>query len=99
MTAIGTRPIRHIALVGTGTIGVSFTAYFLARGYSVSATDPAQDAEAKLRQYLERVWPQLREIGATALAAPSAAIRNQDRLDVDAVATWARTDFMFAGSL
>ncbi len=72
MTVIGKNPIKHIALVGTGTIGSGFAAHFLARGYSVSATDPAPGAEAKLTQYLARVWPQLREIGATSLSGPPA---------------------------
>ncbi|MFO0995818.1 MAG: 3-hydroxyacyl-CoA dehydrogenase NAD-binding domain-containing protein [Alphaproteobacteria bacterium] len=70
MTAIAKGPVKHIALVGTGTIGAGFAAHFLARGYEISATDPAPGAEAKLAQYLARVWPQLREIGATDRADP-----------------------------
>lgn len=66
------RKIKRIALVGTGTIGASFCAHFLARGYDIVATDPAPGAEAKLRAYVERIWPQLRETGATRLAAAPA---------------------------
>jgi 3-hydroxyacyl-CoA dehydrogenase len=64
------RKIEHIALVGTGTIGGSFCAHFLARGYRVTASDPAPDGEAKLRAFVARIWPQLKEIGATKLDAP-----------------------------
>ena len=34
--------IRTIGIVGTGVIGASWTAYFLAKGLDVRATDPAQ---------------------------------------------------------
>src|SRR5205807_10576492 len=43
------RPIRRIAIVGTGVIGASWAAEFLAKGFDVVATDPAPDAEANLR--------------------------------------------------
>ena len=36
--------IRTIGIVGTGVIGASWTAYFLAKGFDVRATDPALDA-------------------------------------------------------
>src|SRR6478736_8543908 len=55
--------IKQVAVVGTGLIGSSWTALFLARGLSVSATDPAPQAERELRAYVERVWPVLHEIG------------------------------------
>ena len=35
------RDIRRVAVIGTGTIGASWTAYFLARGLEVRASDPA----------------------------------------------------------
>ena len=37
-------PIRRIAIVGTGVIGASWAAYYLARGFDVVATDPAPSA-------------------------------------------------------
>jgi 3-hydroxyacyl-CoA dehydrogenase len=55
--------IKQVAVVGTGLIGSSWTALFLARGLSVSATDPAPQAERELRAYVARVWPVLQEIG------------------------------------
>src|SRR6516164_2178639 len=33
--------IRRVAVIGTGTIGASWTALFLARGLTVAASDPA----------------------------------------------------------
>ncbi|MBV8860202.1 MAG: hypothetical protein JOZ02_24960 [Acidobacteria bacterium] len=57
------KPIRRIAIVGTGVIGASWAALYLARGFDVVATDPAPDAEAHLRQYIDEAWPALTEIG------------------------------------
>jgi carnitine 3-dehydrogenase len=41
------KPIRRIAIVGTGVIGASWAAEFLARGFDVVATDPAPKAESQ----------------------------------------------------
>ncbi|MBV9928051.1 MAG: 3-hydroxyacyl-CoA dehydrogenase, partial [Acidobacteria bacterium] len=51
------KPIRRIAIVGTGVIGASWAALYLARGFDVVATDPAPNAEAHLRQYVDEAWP------------------------------------------
>jgi carnitine 3-dehydrogenase len=45
-----------IAIVGTGTIGASWATHFLARGFDVTATDPAPGAEAALRSYVDAAW-------------------------------------------
>jgi len=45
------KSIRRIAIVGTGVIGASWAAHYLARGFDVVATDPAPNAEASLRKY------------------------------------------------
>jgi 3-hydroxyacyl-CoA dehydrogenase len=58
-------PIRRIAVVGTGVIGASWAAQYLARGFDVVATDPAPDAETKLRKYVDDVWDELERIGLT----------------------------------
>jgi 3-hydroxyacyl-CoA dehydrogenase len=47
--------IRRIAIVGTGVIGASWAALFLAHGIDVVATDPAPNAEENLREYVECV--------------------------------------------
>src|ERR1700756_1226585 len=57
------KPIHRIAIVGTGVIGASWAAQYLARGFDVVATDPGPDAEAKLRKYVDDAWPALTEIG------------------------------------
>ena len=38
--------IRRVATIGTGTIGASWTAVFLAHGLRVAASDPAPEAES-----------------------------------------------------
>ena len=57
------KPIEKIAIVGTGVIGASWAAQYLARGFDVVATDPAPNAEANLRKYVDEAWPQLIAIG------------------------------------
>src|ERR1700722_3399789 len=57
------KPIRRIAIVGTGVIGASWAAEFLARGFDVIATDPAPNAEANLRKYIDAAWPALTSMG------------------------------------
>ncbi len=57
------KPIRRIAIVGTGVIGASWAAQYLARGFEVIATDPAPNAEANLRKYVDEAWPALTNIG------------------------------------
>jgi 3-hydroxyacyl-CoA dehydrogenase len=57
------KPIRRIAIVGTGVIGASWAAQYLARGFDVIATDPAPNAEAALRKYVDDAWVVLNSIG------------------------------------
>src|ERR1051325_2499700 len=57
------KPIRRIAIVGTGVIGASWAAYYLARGFDVVATDPAPNAEANLRKYVDEAWALLPTLG------------------------------------
>ena len=57
------REIRNVAIVGTGVIGASWAALYLARGLNVTATDPAPDAEANLRRYIDAAWKDLTIIG------------------------------------
>jgi len=63
------KTIRRIGIIGTGVIGASWTALYLARGLDVFATDVAPDAEAKLREFVERAWPALESIGLDAGAS------------------------------
>jgi len=63
------KPIRQIAIVGTGVIGASWAAQYLARGFDVIATDPAPNAEANLRKYVDEAWELLTSIGLSAGAS------------------------------
>jgi 3-hydroxyacyl-CoA dehydrogenase len=57
------RQIRNIAIVGTGVIGASWASLYLARGFTVTATDPAPNAEANLRKFIDAAWKDLQVIG------------------------------------
>ncbi len=57
------KKIQNVAIVGTGVIGASWAALYLARGLNVTATDPAPDAEANLRRYIDAAWKDLTIIG------------------------------------
>ena len=61
--------VRKIGILGGGTIGASWSAFFLSRGYDVVAWDPGPDAEAKMRAFIDNAWPQLTELGLSAGAA------------------------------
>jgi 3-hydroxyacyl-CoA dehydrogenase len=65
--------IRNVAIVGTGLIGASWAAQYLASGLDVVATDPAPNAEANLRKGVDEAWELLTAIGL----APGAS---RDRL-------------------
>ncbi|BBK38753.1 L-carnitine dehydrogenase [Allostella sp. ATCC 35155] len=70
MALIGVESVRRVAIVGAGTIGASWAAWFLARGYDVCATDPAPDGEAFARGFIRRAWPTLERLGLAAGADP-----------------------------
>src|SRR5215831_13250781 len=70
MTA--TKPVRRIAIIGTGVIGASWSALFLAKGLQVVATDPAPNAEASLKKFVEAAWPALTRLGLS----PGASLTN-----------------------
>jgi 3-hydroxyacyl-CoA dehydrogenase len=57
------KAVRRIAVVGTGVIGASWSAQYLERGFDVIATDPAPNAEANLRKYVDDAWKGLTGIG------------------------------------
>src|SRR4051812_19069975 len=66
-----TKPIRRIAIVGTGVIGASWAALFLAKGLHVVATDPAPGAEGRLRDFVAKAWPALERLGLAPTASQS----------------------------
>src|SRR4249919_1092406 len=56
------KPIRRVAIIGTGVIGASWAALFLAKGLEVTATDVAPNAEAALKRFVEAAWPALKRL-------------------------------------
>jgi 3-hydroxyacyl-CoA dehydrogenase len=58
-----TRSINRVAIIGTGVIGASWAALFLAKGLEVAATDVAPNAEASLKKFIEEAWPALKRLG------------------------------------
>jgi 3-hydroxyacyl-CoA dehydrogenase len=65
------RPIRRIGIIGTGVIGASWSALYLAKGLEVIATDPAPGAEQRLRGFVADAWPALTRLGLSPGAAQS----------------------------
>ncbi|WPO69987.1 3-hydroxyacyl-CoA dehydrogenase NAD-binding domain-containing protein [Streptomyces sp. KN37] len=77
MTTIAPEEVRRVACVGAGVIGGGWVAHFLARGYDVTAWDPAPDAGPRLRRLVSAAWPALTQLGLAEGAS-------QDRLTVTA---------------
>src|SRR5712675_1740848 len=82
-----TKPIRRVTIIGTGVIGASWAALYLAKGLEVVATDIAPNAEAALKQFVEAAWPALKRLGLAPGASHSklsftpkieAAVKNTD---------------------
>lgn len=84
-----TKPIQRIAIVGTGVIGASWAAYYLAHGFDVIATDPGPDAEANLRNYVDDAWDSLIELGLS-----SGACRDRLQFTTDMKRAVATADFV-----
>jgi len=53
----------HVAVLGAGVIGASWTALFLASGRSVAVYDVSPEAEKHVRAYVARAWPTLQDLG------------------------------------
>jgi carnitine 3-dehydrogenase len=68
----------RIGVVGTGVIGAGWAAYFLAKGFDVSASDPADGAEQRLRTLVDTFWPALERVGLAEDAS-----RSRLRFDAD----------------
>jgi 3-hydroxyacyl-CoA dehydrogenase len=55
---------KRISVIGSGTIGASWAAYFLARGFEVAAYDPAPNGEDFARRFIDNAWPTLEKLKA-----------------------------------
>lgn len=60
----------HVANLGGGVIGQSWTALFLAAGKSVAVFDPDPQAAGRIRQAIDTAWPVLTELGLAAHGNP-----------------------------
>src|SRR5258705_12861327 len=65
------KSINRVAIIGTGVVGASWTALFLAKGLEVVATDVAPGADTSLRHFVEAVWPALKRLGLAPGASQS----------------------------
>src|SRR6266404_5480120 len=88
-TFMSDKAIHRIAIIGTGVIGASWAAQYLARGFDVIATDPAPNAEANLREYVDAAWPALTTIGLS----PDAS-RERLKFTADMKAALSEADFV-----
>ncbi len=76
--------VRRAAVVGTGVIGASWAALFLANGLDVVATDPAPGAQERLRAEVAAIWPTLSRVPGAAVerltftADPAEAVADAD---------------------
>ncbi|MBN3751563.1 3-hydroxyacyl-CoA dehydrogenase [Paraburkholderia sp. Tr-20389] len=52
-----------VAIVGTGVIGAGWATHFLAQGFAVTATDPADGAESRLREWIDNSWSAVERLG------------------------------------
>lgn len=64
------REVKTVGVVGTGLIGASWAAFFLACGFRVVATDPAPGAHERLRDFIGKAWPALNRLGVTERETP-----------------------------
>lgn len=62
--------VSRVTVLGAGTIGASWCAFFLARGLDVVAYDVGLDSERNLFAFVEAAWPSLVGLGL----APGASI-------------------------
>jgi 3-hydroxyacyl-CoA dehydrogenase len=82
------QPVHRIAIVGTGVIGASWAAYYLARGFDVVATDPGPQSEANLRKYVDDAWPLLTQVGLSPGASRDRLTFSPDMSRALAEADW-----------
>jgi carnitine 3-dehydrogenase len=80
---------KNVAIVGTGVIGASWAAYYLSRGFDVIATDPAPNAEANLRKYVDEAWTTLSKNGLS-----SGASRDRLTFEPKMAQALAKADFV-----
>ncbi|MDH3512987.1 MAG: 3-hydroxyacyl-CoA dehydrogenase NAD-binding domain-containing protein, partial [Gammaproteobacteria bacterium] len=61
--------VRQVCCIGAGPIGAGWTAYFLARGYTVSTYLHEPGEEASLRSLIDTAWISLESLGLAQAAS------------------------------
>jgi carnitine 3-dehydrogenase len=70
MPLIAPDAVRTIAIIGSGTIGASWAALFLAHGLDVTVYDPSPQAEAATHDLIANAWTGLVGLGITTEPTP-----------------------------
>jgi 3-hydroxyacyl-CoA dehydrogenase len=70
MPLIAPEAVRNVAVIGSGTIGASWAALFLAHGLEVIVYDPMPAAEATTRDLIASAWNGLVGLGVTTDTRP-----------------------------
>lgn len=61
---------QQLTVIGTGVIGNGWIARALAQGWDVVAFDPAPEAEARTRGFVDNAWSSLEKLGLAEGASP-----------------------------
>ncbi len=69
--AVAPDRVERVAVLGSGTIGASWTALFLARGMAVNVYDVDPAREDYVRDYVANAWPTLQRINMAEGADPN----------------------------
>jgi len=70
--------VRHVAALGGGVIGQSWTALFLAAGKSVAVFDPDPAVEQRVRSAVQAAWPAMTKLGLTDRGDPDRLVFCED---------------------
>ncbi|NBQ83621.1 MAG: 3-hydroxyacyl-CoA dehydrogenase, partial [Alphaproteobacteria bacterium] len=70
--------IQTVGIVGSGVIGASWSALFLASGHDVINYDPDPDNAQKTNAFIAQAWPSLGELGLITDKASPSRIRYVD---------------------
>lgn len=62
--------VKRVAVIGAGTIGASWAAFFLAKGLEIAVYDPVSDAKSLVSRTVEAAWPVLAKLGMHPEAKP-----------------------------
>lgn len=64
--------VQRVCILGAGTIGASWAAFFLARGFEVAIYDPSPLRQSAVAAYLAKTWPTIQQLSGKRLADSNA---------------------------